>query len=80
MEPWWADARIANFVCGLLAGLCAKLVTHPMDVAKKRYQVAGLQRSLRCVRCTRIQICEAYDCQEICVAPQGHVKPAPKMS
>ena len=26
--------------------MLAKLVSHPLDVAKKRYQVAGLQRSL----------------------------------
>ena len=25
----------------------SKLATHPLDVVKKRYQVAGLQRSLR---------------------------------
>mmetsp|Transcript_24736 Transcript_24736/g.53952 ORF Transcript_24736/g.53952 Transcript_24736/m.53952 type:complete len:375 (+) Transcript_24736:90-1214(+) len=41
------DTRFAHFVCGLMAGLCAKLATHPLDVAKKRFQVAGLQRSLR---------------------------------
>lgn len=38
--------RIQNFTCGLAAGLVAKLTTHPLDVAKKRFQVAGLQRSL----------------------------------
>jgi hypothetical protein len=48
-SPLWHDVRLANFVCGLAAGLVAKLVTHPLDVAKKRYQVAGLQRSLRWV-------------------------------
>jgi len=26
--------------------VCSKLGTHPLDVAKKRYQVAGLQRSI----------------------------------
>ena len=36
-----------RFMCGLLAGTLAKLGTHPLDVAKKRYQVAGLQRDLR---------------------------------
>lgn len=36
-----------QFVCGLAAGTVAKLATHPLDVVKKRYQVAGLQRSLR---------------------------------
>ena len=41
----WLDGW-ANFSCGFLAGLMAKLATHPLDVAKKRYQVAGLQRSL----------------------------------
>ncbi|GLI60057.1 hypothetical protein VaNZ11_001909 [Volvox africanus] len=40
-------SRLQAFACGLLAGLLAKLATHPLDVAKKRYQVAGLQRSLR---------------------------------
>ena len=47
------DARMAHFTCGLLAGLCAKMATHPLDVAKKRFQVAGLQRSLRCGACVR---------------------------
>lgn len=41
----WVDGW-ANFTCGFLAGLLSKLATHPLDVAKKRYQVAGLQRSL----------------------------------
>ena len=35
------------FLCGLAAGTLAKLGTHPLDVAKKRFQVAGLQRSAR---------------------------------
>lgn len=35
----------ARFLCGLAAGTAAKLATHPLDVAKKRYQVAGLARS-----------------------------------
>lgn len=35
------------FVCGMAAGMLAKLGTHPLDVAKKRFQVAGLQRSTR---------------------------------
>jgi hypothetical protein len=33
--------RLQAFACGLLAGLVAKLVSHPLDVAKKRYQVGG---------------------------------------
>ena len=41
------DSRLAHFMCGLLAGLCSKMATHPLDVAKKRFQVAGLKRSLR---------------------------------
>jgi len=36
-----------SFVCGLAAGILAKAATHPLDVLKKRYQVAGLPRSLR---------------------------------
>ena len=39
---------MAHFAAGLVAGMCAKLASHPLDVVKKRYQVAGLQRSLRC--------------------------------
>ena len=39
---------VAHFAAGLVAGMCAKLASHPLDVVKKRYQVAGLQRSLRC--------------------------------
>lgn len=35
------------FVAGLCSGTIAKLGTHPLDVAKKRYQVAGLARSTR---------------------------------
>jgi solute carrier family 25 thiamine pyrophosphate transporter 19 len=34
-----------SFLCGLAAGTLAKLGTHPLDVVKKRFQVAGLQRS-----------------------------------
>jgi len=41
------DKKVQAFTCGLAAGLLAKLGSHPLDVAKKRYQVAGLQRSLR---------------------------------
>jgi hypothetical protein len=43
---WYESDRLRYFACGLAAGLCAKLATHPLDVAKKRYQVAGLERSL----------------------------------
>lgn len=35
------------FLCGLAAGTLSKLGTHPLDVVKKRFQVAGLQRSTR---------------------------------
>jgi solute carrier family 25 thiamine pyrophosphate transporter 19 len=41
------DRKLQAFTCGLAAGLIAKLGSHPLDVAKKRYQVAGLPRSLR---------------------------------
>lgn len=33
------EASAARFVCGLVAGMVAKLATHPLDVAKKRFQV-----------------------------------------
>ncbi|XVF62602.1 hypothetical protein PTKIN_Ptkin09bG0021600 [Pterospermum kingtungense] len=32
------------FICGLAAGTCAKLVCHPLDVVKKRFQIEGLDR------------------------------------
>ncbi|GLT32477.1 hypothetical protein SLA2020_071430 [Shorea laevis] len=32
------------FLCGLASGTCAKLVCHPLDVVKKRFQIEGLQR------------------------------------
>ncbi|KAK2991996.1 hypothetical protein RJ640_014857 [Escallonia rubra] len=35
------------FVCGLAAGTCAKLVCHPLDVVKKRFQIEGLPRHPR---------------------------------
>ncbi|KAK3038966.1 hypothetical protein RJ639_027451 [Escallonia herrerae] len=35
------------FFCGLAAGTCAKLVCHPLDVVKKRFQVEGLPRHPR---------------------------------
>ncbi|KAK9288247.1 hypothetical protein L1049_016697 [Liquidambar formosana] len=35
------------FICGLAAGTCAKLVCHPLDVVKKRFQIEGLQRHPR---------------------------------
>ena len=40
-------SSLQSFVCGLAAGSLAKLGTHPLDVVKKRFQVAGLQRSAR---------------------------------
>lgn len=35
------------FACGLAAGTCAKVVCHPLDVVKKRFQIEGLQRDPR---------------------------------
>lgn len=37
------EASVARFMCGLMAGTLAKLATHPLDVAKKRFQVSVLQ-------------------------------------
>ncbi|CAL5227698.1 g10706 [Coccomyxa viridis] len=45
-EPGKAQQRWERFFCGLAAGMMAKLGTHPLDVAKKRFQVAGLERSI----------------------------------
>ncbi|KAL9250410.1 Mitochondrial thiamine diphosphate carrier 2-like protein [Drosera capensis] len=35
------------FICGLAAGTFAKIVCHPLDVVKKRFQVEGLDRHPR---------------------------------
>lgn len=35
------EASLARFFCGLMAGTLAKLATHPLDVAKKRFQVVN---------------------------------------
>lgn len=40
------DDKVGTFMCGLGAGLIAKFCTHPLDVVKKRFQVAGLERNL----------------------------------
>ena len=37
----------ANGACGFGAGVVARLIINPLDVVKKRFQVAGLARSLR---------------------------------
>ncbi|GMH32952.1 hypothetical protein BSKO_00786 [Bryopsis sp. KO-2023] len=36
---------VQTFTCGLVAGIASKLATHPLDVAKKRFQIAGLKRN-----------------------------------
>ncbi|KAK8548725.1 hypothetical protein V6N13_054498 [Hibiscus sabdariffa] len=41
------DDSLSSFqllICGLAAGTCAKLVCHPLDVVKKRFQIEGLRR------------------------------------
>ena len=35
-----------DFACGFAAGTIARLVIHPLDVVKKRFQVSGFSRSL----------------------------------
>ena len=41
-----AISGLETFCVGVTAGLSSKIVVHPLDLAKKRLQVAGLQRSL----------------------------------
>jgi len=43
----WSYLVSKPFLCGLASGFIAKFATHPLDVVKKRYQVAGLQRSAK---------------------------------
>eukprot|EP00884_Botryococcus_braunii_P003139 jgi/Botrbrau1/12826/Bobra.20_1s0016.1 len=38
---------VPNFICGFASGTLAKLCTHPLDVAKKRFQIAGLERAAK---------------------------------
>jgi solute carrier family 25 thiamine pyrophosphate transporter 19 len=42
-----AVTPLANAACGFGAGSVARVIIHPLDVVKKRFQVAGLARSLR---------------------------------
>ncbi|KAL1198918.1 Mitochondrial thiamine diphosphate carrier 2 [Cardamine amara subsp. amara] len=49
-NPINVDTNLSSFqlfVCGLGAGTSAKLVCHPLDVVKKRFQIEGLQRHPR---------------------------------
>ena len=42
-----AVSPLVNAACGFGAGSVARVIIHPLDVVKKRFQVAGLARSLR---------------------------------
>ena len=42
-----AISPLLNAACGFGAGSVARVIIHPLDVVKKRFQVAGLARSLR---------------------------------
>ena len=54
---------LSKFTCGLCAGVIAKLATHPLEVVKKRFQVAGLQRSLQYgARIGATQYSGMFDC------------------
>lgn len=41
------SSSLINAGCGFGAGSIARLIIHPLDVVKKRFQVAGLAKSLR---------------------------------
>ena len=43
----WERTESFAAACGFGAGTVARLIIHPLDVVKKRFQVAGLARSLR---------------------------------
>ncbi len=47
VQPGKAQQRWERFFCGLAAGMMAKLGTHPLDVAKKRFQVISKQADQR---------------------------------
>ena len=38
-------APVENLACGWVSGLVSKTAVHPLDVVKKRFQVAGMHRS-----------------------------------
>jgi solute carrier family 25 (mitochondrial thiamine pyrophosphate transporter), member 19 len=60
------------FFCGLAAGTIAKLGTHPLDVAKKRFQVAGLRRSTRYgQRVASSSVSSLAQCLQDIVAKEG---------
>ena len=56
-SPEAAPSGFQSFMCGLAAGTLAKLGSHPLDVAKKRYQVRGHGLTVACEgRGTRIHM------------------------
>uniref|UniRef100_A0A8C3G6W3 Solute carrier family 25 member 38 n=1 Tax=Cyclopterus lumpus TaxID=8103 RepID=A0A8C3G6W3_CYCLU len=46
-----ASAPLANFSCGLLAGVLASLITQPADVVKTHVQVNSQLRTVEAIRC-----------------------------
>ena len=48
---------LQSFVCGLAAGMIAKLGTHPLDVAKKRFQVGGASACPACAPAALLRCC-----------------------
>ncbi|RAL48226.1 unnamed protein product [Cuscuta campestris] len=46
-EVDFAPSGFQLSLCGLAAGITAKVVCHPLDVVKKRFQIEGLQRHPR---------------------------------
>ena len=52
--------QLGKFMCGLAAGAIAKMGTHPLDVAKKRFQVgAGFLQAESAFSCAaRLDPCE----------------------
>lgn len=63
----WDNRRLQAFTCGLAAGLLAKLGSHPLDVAKKRYQVRALEGVLGVCVCIYV-----YMCVCVCLCIHAH--------
>nr|XP_020478756.1 solute carrier family 25 member 38-A-like [Monopterus albus]XP_020478757.1 solute carrier family 25 member 38-A-like [Monopterus albus] len=49
------SAPLANFTCGILAGVLASLVTQPADVVKTHVQVNPRLRTVEAVRCIYVE-------------------------
>jgi len=63
---------LRNFYCGSVAGTASRILVHPLDVMKKRFQIAGLASK---THCGQTGLTDTYrnilDCAHIMFAQEG---------